>query len=256
MRATLLIIALMIGAVGLAQQTPQIPKAQTPVSTTSTSTSNCDWGDCDNGYGKKTYDNGDYIGFWKGGLKHGYGSYYWTASEGQYIGRWTDDKMAGYGVYISKDNDNLRGQYRDGKMNGLGVTVRDNKWTQGIFTNGDLTTKYNYYDNNKTTGCTIGDCQNGYGRWEYSNGDNYIGFFKNGHLQQGSYNFSNGAKYSGEFNSSDQMHGMGRYWAKDGAYYGGEWAYGKFNGLGYYQKADGSKEVGVWSNGSLTKSMY
>lgn len=271
---TLLIIALMIGGLqSWAQEIPQRPKKTTPNTTTPTTqipttqkpnkntvvttTKDCDWGDCKNGYGKKTYSNGDYIGFWSNGLKEGYGSYYWTKSKGQYIGSWESDKMSGYGVYISDDNDNLRGQYRDGKMNGIGVTVRDNKWEQGIFKDGNISQHFNYYSNNKTSGCTIGDCQNGYGKWVYSNGDNYIGFFNNGNLKQGTYTFTNGAKYSGEFNSSNQMHGMGRYWASDKSYYGGEWRNGKFHGRGYYDnKATGKKEVGVWTNGTLTQSMY
>lgn len=239
-----------------AQQTPQKPTA--PAQTTTTSSAvGCDWGDCQNGYGKYTFNNGDYIGFWKNGLKHGYGSYYWTETKGQYIGRWQDDTMNGYGVYIGENGDNLRGQYKDGKMNGIGVTVRDDKWDQGIFANGDLSNRYSYASNNKSSGCTIGDCQNGYGRWEYDNGDFYIGFFNNGNLKQGTYTFENGAKYSGEFNSANQMHGMGRYWATDQSYYGGEWANGKFHGLGYYDnKASGKKEIGIWSNSTLTKSMY
>lgn len=254
MRLFFMLALVFSGMQAWAQESPQVPTAQTPTTTT---TSGCDWGDCINGYGKKTYDNGDYIGFWQDGKKSGYGSYYWYESKGQYIGEWTDDKMHGYGVYIGDNKDNLKGQYRNGKMNGLGVTVISSQWDQGVFTDGTLTNRYPYYSNNTETGCTIGDCNNGYGRYNYSNGDYYIGFFKNRHMHQGSYYFSSGAKYSGEWNSNDQMHGMGRYWASDDSYYGGYWSNGKFNGRGYYDnKATGKKEVGVWTNGQLTRSMY
>ncbi|MDC7997491.1 hypothetical protein [Gilvibacter sediminis] len=259
----LLALALVFGTMqAWAQEIPQKPQnpnkpKEMPAKKNTVVSSDCDWGDCVNGYGKKTYDNGDYIGFWRNGKKEGYGSYYWFETKGQYIGEWTDDNMHGYGVYIGENKDNLKGQYRNGSMNGIGVTVRNNEWEQGIFTNGSLTERYPYYSNNKNKGCSIGDCNNGYGRWDYDNGDNYIGFFENGNLKQGSYNFSSGAKYSGEFNSNNQMHGMGRYWASDGSYYGGYWANGKFNGRGYYDnKATGKKEVGVWNNGVLSKSMY
>ncbi len=269
MRSLLIIVVLTFGMQSWAQQTPQRPKKTTPKTTVpttqtpkkntpkNTATNTCDWGDCQDGYGKMTYSNGDYVGFWKDGLKAGYGSYYWTETKGQYIGNWQKDNMSGYGVYIGDNKDNLRGQYRDGLMNGIGVTVRDDTWEQGIFKDGSLSKTYNYYSNNVTTGCTAGDCENGYGKWEYSNGDNYIGFFVNGNLKQGTYTFSSGSKYSGEFNGNNQMHGMGRYWATDGSYYGGDWENGKFHGRGYYDnKASGKKEIGIWRSGSLTQSLY
>ena len=216
-------------------------------------TTGCIKGDCFNGWGTREYDNGKYEGFWVNGKRQGYGLYDWTDA-GNYIGNWTDNKMTGYGVYIAKNDDNFIGEYKDGKLHGIGLTVKDKKWTQGIYDNGTLKTNYNFYSTGNETGCTAGDCQNKYGRMKWSNGDSFTGFFKNGNLHMGTYTFANGDKYSGQFNSSNQYHGMGRFFFKDGAYYGGEWKNGKYHGRGYYQSKNYEKQIGEWFEGNLAKS--
>ncbi|NNM23353.1 MAG: hypothetical protein HKO54_07350 [Flavobacteriaceae bacterium] len=224
--------------------------------TTSTSTvsSNCVQGDCKNGWGKFEYDGGHYDGFWKNGRKHGYGLYKWEGT-GKYIGNWDNDKMSGYGVYIAENEDNIIGEYNNGNLNGLGITVTGNKWEQGVFVDGNLVTPYPFVSTGQTTGCTAGDCQNKYGRFKWENGDQFTGFFKNGNLHMGTYNFKDGGKYSGMFNSNSQFHGTGRYFFADKAYYGGEWNNGKYHGRGYYHNASLEQQVGEWSNGTLTKRM-
>jgi len=140
----------------------------------------CVRGDCENGWGKYDYgEAGHYDGFWKNGLRNGYGLYKWKDGS-KYIGNWLNDKMYDYGVYLAENGDNIIGQYKDGQLNGLGTTLINDKYEQGIYSNGDLVTKYNFYSNDTTTGCTAGDCQNKYGRYKYDNGDVFTGFFKNG----------------------------------------------------------------------------
>lgn len=219
-------------------------------SSSTSETIGCVKGNCNDGWGKYQYDNGHYDGFWKNGLKHGYGLYKWPGT-GKYIGSWNNDKMEGYGVYIADNKDNIIGNYKDGQLNGLGVTVTNNEWQQGWFSGGNLSQNYDFVSTGKSDGCTAGDCQNGYGRFKWSNGDQYTGFFKNGNLHQGSYTFSNGDKYSGMFNSSNQFHGTGRFFFKSGAYYGGNWTNGKYDGRGYYHDEDLKQQIGVWSNGQL-----
>ena len=215
---------------------------------------NCVSGDCQNGWGKYEYDNGYYDGFWQNGKKHGYGLYNWNDS-GKYIGSWENDTMSGYGVYIAENNDNIIGQYRDGELNGLGLTVFGEEWSQGIYKDGNLVTTYDFYTNDVDTGCTAGDCQDKYGRWKWSNGDTFTGFFKDGSLYMGTYTFANGGKYSGMFNSDNQFHGIGRYFYEDGAYYGGMWNNGEMQGRGYYHNKDLDQQIGVWDNSVLIKSL-
>jgi hypothetical protein len=217
-------------------------------------TSGCVDGDCQNGWGKYEYDNGYYDGFWKNGKKDGFGFYKWTGI-GKYIGSWANDNMNGYGVYIADNNDNIIGEYKNGQLNGLGITVTGDKWDQGIFYNGNISTHYDFYSTGNDTGCTTGDCQDKYGKFEWSNGDTFVGFFKNGKLHMGTYTFASGDKYSGMFNSQNQFHGMGRYFFKDKAYYGGEWINGAYHGRGYYHNSNLEKKIGEWSNGLLVKKM-
>ncbi len=223
-------------------------------STSSMASTGCVKGDCQNGWGKYEYDNGHYDGFWKNGKKHGYGLYKWPES-GKYIGSWVNDNMEGYGVYLADNKDNIIGIYRDGQLNGLGVTVTGDDWEQGIFDDGNISTSYSFYSTGNDTGCVAGDCQNKYGRYKWSNGDKFIGFFKNGKMHMGTYTFAGGDKYSGMFNSDNQFHGMGRFFFKDGAYYGGKWVNGKYDGRGYYHDKDLNQQIGVWSNGTLVDRM-
>jgi len=221
---------------------------------TSSGGAGCVSGDCQDGWGKYEFENGHYDGFWKNGLKDGYGLYKWEGS-GKYIGNWDDDKMSGYGVYIAENKDNIIGNYENGQLNGVGITVTGDVWEQGIFANGNLSTKHEFFSNDVETGCTAGDCQNKYGRMKWSNGDSYTGFFKNGNLYMGTYTFASGDKYSGMFNSESQFHGTGRFFFKSGEYYGGSWVNGKYEGRGYYHDKDLVQQIGVWSKGSLVTKM-
>lgn len=215
----------------------------------------CVSGNCNEGWGKYVYEEKEhYVGFWQGGKRHGYGVYKWLGS-GKYIGSWNNDQMQGYGVYIAKNGDNIIGWYKNGNLNGPGISVINDQWKQGIFSNGNVSTAYSYYSNNLDTGCTAGDCQSQYGKFVWSNGDQFIGFWKNGNMHMGTYFFANGDKYSGMFNSGNQFDGMGRFFFKDGAYYGGMWKNGQYHGKGYYHNKDLVSQIGEWASGSLVRSM-
>lgn len=217
----------------------------------STSSTGCTRGDCDSGFGRYDYDNGYYDGFWSGGLKNGYGLYSWNDG-GTYVGNWTDDKMTGYGVYTAANDDLIKGEFSNGNLTGIGVTRTGDEWKQGTWTGGTQNAVYNFYGNDVDTGCTIGDCQDKYGKMVWSNGDTYVGFFKNGTMRIGTYSFADGSKYSGEFNSQGQFHGMGRFWFANDDYYGGQWANGKYDGRGYYSFAEtGEKQIGRFVNGQF-----
>jgi hypothetical protein len=68
-----------------------------------------------------------------------------------------------------------------------------------------------------TEGCITGDCNNGYGIYQHSNGEMYEGFFKN-------------AKYNGN----------GIYYWADGSTYAGKWLDGTRNGEAVIYYSDGS----------------
>jgi len=223
--------------------------------TTSTVTDSDCTGNCEDGWGKYIYDNGYYQGFWKNGLKVGYGLYYWDESGGSYLGTWTNDKMIGYGVYIAGNDDNIIGEFNGGVLDGLGLTVTGEDWEYGVFTDGVLTNKHNFYSNDVSTGCTTGNCNDGYGRYKWDNGDEFTGFFKNGKLHMGSYSFGSGGRYTGKFDTSGYFTGIGRYFYADGSYYGGEWYKSARNGRGYFHDADKVQQIGEWRDGTLIKSL-
>ncbi len=216
---------------------------------TVTSSEGCVSGNCSDGFGKYEYENGYYDGFWKNGLKDGYGLYSWTDG-GTYVGDWDTDKMTGYGVYTAENDDLIKGIFLNSSLNGVGVTRTGDDWKQGVWQDGDLITPYGFAGTSKSTGCTIGDCYDKYGKMEWANGDTYVGFFKNGALYVGTYSFASGDKYSGQFNQNSEFHGIGRFWFEDGTYYGGGWRNGQYHGLGYYSD-DNDKKVGEFNNGSF-----
>ena len=85
--------------------------------------------------------------------------------------------MNGYGVYMAENDDNIVGEYQNGQLNGLVIPLLV-KTGSKRFSNGNLSTHHDFYTNNVDTGCTAGDCQNKYGRYKWSNGDSFTGFFK------------------------------------------------------------------------------
>ncbi len=215
-------------------------------------TTGCVSGDCNNGWGKWNYDNGFYTGFWENGKKSGYGMYNWSKA-GKYIGWWKYGEMNGYGVYFYNEKDEMIGEFKNGKLNGYGTNLYNGKWSRGIYKDGNLQTPYTFIINSGvSTGCVTGDCQNKYGRYKWSNGDQFTGFFKNGHMYMGIYLFSNGDKYNGMFNSQNRFHGNGRFFFINGGYYGGQWSNGKYNGRGEYQDTNMKTQIGIWTNGTLT----
>ncbi|RDK89237.1 MORN repeat-containing protein [Marinirhabdus gelatinilytica] len=216
--------------------------------------SGCVSGNCQDGWGKQQLEGGYYEGFWENGKKEGYGMYKWEGT-GKYIGSWKNDQMQGYGTYIADNEDNIVGWYSNGQLNGTGYTVTGGKWEQGVYTNGELTTPYTFITNKIDSGCTAGDCKNKYGRYKWDNGDSFTGFWKNGSMYMGTYTFASGDKYSGTFNNNNQFDGFGRYFYKDGGYYGGEWKNGNYEGKGYYHNKDYERQIGIWRNSSLVNNL-
>ena len=119
--------------------------------------------------------------------------------------------------------------------------------------------------------CVEGDCVNGKGTFEFTNGDKYVGEFKDGLMYgqgtmtysygnvyvgefkdgwengQGTYTFDNGTKYVGEFKDG-LMYGQGTMTYDDGSKYVGEWKDAQLDGQGTYTYGDGSKYVGEFKN--------
>lgn len=124
--------------------------------------------------------------------------------------------------------------------------------------------------------CIEGNCDNGNGIFSYSNGDKYVGEFKNSMFNgKGTYtssigiltvnwvdNVPNGSgtfkaykgdKYVGDFKNGLQ-HGLGTYTYPNGEKYSGDWKKGVQDGKGEYTYYDGGKYTGEWKNGTQNGS--
>jgi hypothetical protein len=106
--------------------------------------------------------------------------------------------------------------------------------------------------------CIEGDCFNGKGAYLFSDGDKYIGEFKNAKFfGQGTYTSSDGKEYVGEW-EDDFPNGKGTYTLPNGEKYVGEFKNGKSHGQGTFTSPSGEVYVGEWKDnypngtGSLT----
>jgi len=202
----------------------------------------CLSGDCDNGYGVWVFDSGDmYAGYWSGGYRNGEGTYLYTDGQ-KYTGNFVNNKRNGFGKYNWIAGSSYSGEWKDGSQNGLGTyTGADGVVESGYYENGSYVGTSNPSATNlassSTSGCTEGDCENGWGIYEWktgvSSGDKYIGEFKGGY-----------------------RNGDGVYTWKNGDKYVGGWENGVINGYGTQYYANGTKSTGFWQNAKLTSKNY
>lgn len=103
----------------------------------------------------------------------------------------------------------------------------------------------------RSTGCKKGNCENGFGKWVYTDKTTYEGEWIQTKKQgQGIETWPNGYIYQGEFNNS-VWSGQGVLTFPDGSTYEGEWANGFMNGKGKFTWSDGTEKKGIWINGKL-----
>ncbi len=96
------------------------------------------------------------------------------------------------------------------------------------------------------TGCVTGDCHNGYGTFQYPNGNRYIGDFSNGKPNgKGILYCANGNKYVGHWQDNWQQ-GEGKFIFNEGHEYFGEFQRSQFHGKGVMRYANGDKYDGDW----------
>ena len=237
-------------------------KTTNNVSSTTTATDasalKCTKGDCKNGWGRVqingiitdatfkdsaidgvayiTYPNGSYYhGQYKNNNRHGVGYYKWTNGN-IYIGGW-----------------------KTGKQHGLGYTMntKNEITSAGLFVEGKLTEEAaQNYKAGKTSGKCMGDCINGFGKFSYSNGDRYWGFFKNGErFGVGTYLWKNKSTYTGAYVLGGKRNGYGIYTYVDKSVFKGLFIDDKIDGLGVMKYAkSGDISQGVFNNnGAKTK---
>ena len=96
-----------------------------------------------------------------------------------------------------------------------------------------------------------GSFDNCFGFYSYSNGDEYLGEWKDNNKHgQGTLTFASGNKYVGEFKDGEQ-HGQGTFTFHNGDEYLGEFKDGKYHGHGTFTFANGTKDSGYFMNGKF-----
>jgi hypothetical protein len=210
-------------------------------------------GNCTDGYGTYFYaDGGSYEGFFKNSFRNGPGMYVFPDGS-NFSGNWVNGKKEGYGMYGWTDGAAYCGQYVNDNRSGEGIYIDENKVVKGgIFKDGNFEQTFLINDNGSKSGCISGDCYNGFGKIIYSNGDVFLGFFKNGQMSHGIYVYANKDSYIGEF-SSGKKHGIGIYTWSDQSYYLGMYQNDTYQGLGIYDdyNTPANNQIGEYRNGSL-----
>ncbi len=201
-------------------------------------TAACLSGDCDNGYGVWVYDSGDlYAGYWSGGFRNGEGVYLYADGQ-RYVGNVVQNKRNGYGTYNWLDGSSYAGNWRDGQQDGYGTSIAANgSVLTGTFEMGkyidNTSQNSNSNTSSKSSSCLTGNCDNGWGVYEWETGDKYAGDWKSGTRDgDGVYTWANGDKYVGG------------------------WIGGIINGYGTQYYANGTKSCGYWESAKLIGKNY
>lgn len=222
---------------------------------------NCTFGDCQNGYGIQKYENGEkYLGEFKNGLKNGQGVLFYANGE-KYVGSWKknkrngegriykNDRLVKSGIWISNELPQLsyvqNGCLTGNCMSGFGIFLyQDGRKVYGIFEDGEI---------KDYTVCY------------YPDGSKYVGNWKDGRHNVGTYYDAAGTIEKGvwknnelivETNQSDSegcaigncVNGKGNYKFSDLSYYSGYFFNNKIDGLGICIYPEGDTYVGEWSN--------
>lgn len=99
--------------------------------------------------------------------------------------------------------------------------------------------------------CVEGNCQNGYGVYNFGSAE-YAGNWKNYQMHgQGTYKTNNGIEYEGEFKNNSRT-GYGVLTTPSGYKWKGEWRDDKRNGQGKAFRNGQLQRQGIWKNNEYT----
>ena len=190
---------------------------------------------------KQKYDNGIYIGEFRGEIAEGYGKFV-RNNNSYYIGQWLNDKEHGKGAIYEDINSKNRdviyeGDFLSGLPNGFGKCFYETgSYYIGQFSDGLRNGKGTIYYKNgcvKYEGDFVDDKAEGDGKYIWENGEYYIGQFYN-NLRQGKgieYYKDGNKEYEGDF-IMNKYDGHGTFYWKNRDYYVGDWSKGLQNGKG------------------------
>ena len=228
------------------------------------------------GRGVILYSNKDkYFGNFKNGKKDGIGVFFFKNGS-KYLGQWEKNKMNGYGIYHYTTGAIYEGYFKANKRNGAGILTDKNGikykaiWKEGII---DYYGQIIYNDGKIYEGYINNFLKEKEGILKYQNGDRFNGTFEKDYFYFGKFNFHNGDFYIGSFKENKfneygkfiyknakevyqgqfldgKKHGIGRYFYKNGDIYEGYWADDMRNGYGFLKYFNGD-----WYQGMFVKDI-
>ena len=163
----------------------------------------CLSGNCTNGNGKYDFGWCVYEGAFKNGKPDGQGTMKY--SDYAYTGTFRDGVEDGEGNITYPDGRREPVRYIGGKKveGPAKFAASDYKPVLG-----------------RDEGCISGDCNNGFGTYQFPSGNKYVGNFRNRTREgQGTFFFSNGEQFTGQFHSNN--YSSGTYTFSSGATYTG-----------------------------------
>ena len=176
-------------------------------------------------YSKKVsnkFSNFLYEGFWRNGLKEGYGILH--TEKINYLQKYSNGRLIYSIMEKFWNKNNYYGEYFNEKFEGFGIL--------------------NYSNGDKFEGWFKNDLKNGSGIYSWADGDFYVGKFVDDKREgKGKFYVKNKIVYDGNWKNNN-FNGFGKYFYKNGNVFEGFWKNGLKNGKGkmFYFK---SKE---WKN--------
>ncbi len=136
---------------------------------------------------KKKYEDGEYIGEFKKGLRDGKGIFYYARNNendrGIYEGDWKNDRIDGKGKMTWSTGEIYEGDWKNDMKEGLGIqyNINNSKEYEGSYKNGLFEGKgvYYYDDGNRYEGDWKNNKRDGDGIMYYQNGGKSMGKFLN-----------------------------------------------------------------------------
>ena len=164
----------------------------------------CTSGNCVSGYGTYNYGWCVYTGEFKNSKPEGKGAMKYD--DYTYTGQFANGLEDGEGIITNKNGSREKVTYVEGKKaTSLLARIPENEYKP-----------LDVQDVN----CSDGNCNTGYGTYQFPSGNKYAGNFSNHRFEgQGAFIFANGDKFEGVFHNNEKVNGIYKYFT--GAVYAG-----------------------------------
>jgi hypothetical protein len=210
--------------------------------TLETKCTGCIAGDCFEGFGYYiANDKVEYAGYFSNGTKKGIGQIHMVADNALYNGFFDNDQPNGYGNLNYYANPIIEvGTFVNNQQDGKFFIYKDDKVKTGLYQGSQIT------DIEIKSECLSGDCDNGTGVYQMSNGNHYEGTFTGGRFVKGVM-FKDKEKVCQfeTYNADGTYSGLTDIFFNNGGVTHGTYSNGKMNGQFLIKSPIGAKTLCV-----------